>query len=155
MFQDITVAELLELQAKKEIALIDVRSPSEFKDSTIPGSVNIPLFDDLERAQVGTLYKQESVDAAKDKGLEIVSGKLPAFIKAIDQAGAGRKAVFCWRGGMRSKTSATLASLMGLRMYRVNGGFRFGGDGAASRLHIRANREGAQQSENIRVSACA
>lgn len=124
MFHDITVAELLELQARKEIALIDVRSPSEYIDSTIPGSINIPLFDDEERAQVGTLYKQESINAAKDKGLEIVSRKLPAFVKAIDQTGSGRKAVFCWRGGMRSKTSATLASLMGLRMYRLTGGFR-------------------------------
>ncbi|MDF2959090.1 MAG: tRNA 2-selenouridine synthase [Paenibacillus sp.] len=124
MFQDITVPELLELQRKGEIALIDVRSPSEFADSTIPGSVNIPLFDDIERAQVGTLYKQESIIAAKDKGLELVSQKLPAFIKAIEQTGPRRKAVFCWRGGMRSKTSATLASLMGMKMYRLTGGFR-------------------------------
>ncbi|CAM4339577.1 tRNA 2-selenouridine(34) synthase MnmH [Paenibacillus tarimensis] len=124
MFQDITVDELLELHRKGNIALIDVRSPSEFSDSTIPGSLNIPIFNDEERAEIGTLYKQVSVDAAKDKGLEIVSAKLPSFIKAIEAAGSGRKAVFCWRGGMRSRTSATLASLMGLRMYRLNGGYR-------------------------------
>lgn len=124
MFQDLTVAELLELQRKGEVELIDVRSESEFADSTIPGSVNIPLFDDAERAEVGTLYKQESVDAAKDRGLEIVSRKLPEFIRTISDTEHSRKVVFCWRGGMRSKTSATLASLMGLRMYRLNGGFR-------------------------------
>ncbi|WP_281889769.1 tRNA 2-selenouridine(34) synthase MnmH [Paenibacillus sp. YYML68] len=124
MFQDITVAELLELQRKREIVLIDVRSESEYVDSTIPGSLNIPLFNDEERAEVGTLYKQVSVDAAKTKGLELVSRKLPAFIQSIEQAGPGRKAVFCWRGGMRSKTSATVTALMGLRMYRLTGGFR-------------------------------
>ncbi|MCQ6557568.1 tRNA 2-selenouridine(34) synthase MnmH [Paenibacillus mendelii] len=124
MFQDLTVAELLELQRKGEVELIDVRSPSEYADSTIPGSVNIPLFDDAERAEVGTLYKQESVDAAKDRGLEIVSRKLPEFIRSIGDTEHSRKVVFCWRGGMRSKTSATLASLMGLRMYKLNGGFR-------------------------------
>ncbi|CAM4343090.1 tRNA 2-selenouridine(34) synthase MnmH [Paenibacillus alkaliterrae] len=124
MFQDITVAELLDLQLKGTAQLIDVRSQSEFAESTIPGSINIPLFDDVERAVVGTLYKQESVEAAKEKGLEIVSGKLPAFIKAIGENGPPHKIVFCWRGGMRSRTSATLASLIGLKMYRLNGGFR-------------------------------
>ncbi|MDQ8733910.1 tRNA 2-selenouridine(34) synthase MnmH [Paenibacillus sp. LHD-38] len=124
MFQDLTVAELLELHKKGEAQLIDVRSQSEFAESTIPGSINIPLFDDAERAEVGTLYKQESVDAAKDRGLEIVSRKLPDFIRTIAGNSFPHKIVFCWRGGMRSRTSATLASLMGLKMYRLNGGFR-------------------------------
>ncbi|MGM0884772.1 MAG: tRNA 2-selenouridine(34) synthase MnmH [Bacillota bacterium] len=124
MFQDLTVAEILELQHKGEVQLIDVRSPSEFAESTIPGSINIPLFDDAERAEVGTLYKQESVEAAKDKGLELVSRKLPGFIREIGENGPPQKVVFCWRGGMRSRTSATLASLMGLKMYRLAGGFR-------------------------------
>ncbi|MBD2868937.1 tRNA 2-selenouridine(34) synthase MnmH [Paenibacillus arenilitoris] len=124
MFQDITVEELLELRRKGEAQLIDVRSPSEYAESTIPGSVNIPLFDDKERAEIGTLYKQESVEAAKERGLEIVSGKLPGFIREIAGSGPPRKVVFCWRGGMRSRTSATLASLMGHKMYRLTGGFR-------------------------------
>lgn len=124
MFQDLTVAELLELHRKGEAQLIDVRSQSEFAESTIPGSINIPLFDDAERAEVGTLYKQESVDAAKNRGLEIVSSKLPGFIRAIGENGPPLKIVFCWRGGMRSRTSATLASLMGFKMFRLTGGFR-------------------------------
>ncbi|WP_424767576.1 tRNA 2-selenouridine(34) synthase MnmH [Paenibacillus sp. sgz302251] len=124
MFQDITVEELLELHRQGKTQLIDVRSQSEFAESTIPGSVNIPIFDDTERAEIGTLYKQESVEAAKDRGLEIVSGKLPGFIRAIGESGPPHKIVFCWRGGMRSRTSATLASLMGLKMFRLNGGFR-------------------------------
>jgi len=124
MFQDVTVEELLKLLEQGETALIDVRSPSEYEDSTIPGSVNIPLFDDAERAEIGTLYKQVSVDAAKDRGLEIVSRKLPDFIRSIEAAGPPRKAVFCWRGGMRSRTSATLASLIGMKMLRLSGGYR-------------------------------
>lgn len=124
MFQDITWEEVQQLQEQGEIALIDVRSPSEFKDATIPGSVNIPLFDDEERAIVGTAYKQESVEAAKQKGLEIVAAKLPDFVRAIGEVGGAKKAVFCWRGGMRSKTSATLAALMDHQMYRIIGGYR-------------------------------
>ncbi|MCK6256298.1 tRNA 2-selenouridine(34) synthase MnmH [Fictibacillus sp. KIGAM418] len=123
MFQDIAIEKLMSSYNKKEITLIDVRSPSEFKDSTIPGSLNIPLFNDEERAEVGTLYKQQSVEAAKERGLEIVSAKLPAFIKEFSKI-AGPKAVFCWRGGMRSKTTATVLDLMGIRAYRLQGGFR-------------------------------
>lgn len=124
MFQDITVPELLELHRKGELALIDCRSPAEYAESTIPGSVNVPLFDNGERAEIGTIYKQVSVEAAQQRGLEIVSAKLPALIREVQQLEPRRKAVFCWRGGMRSKTTATLADLMGLRMYRLTGGFR-------------------------------
>lgn len=123
MFQDISLEELTELQQKKELVLIDVRSPSEFKDATIPGSVNIPLFNDEERAEIGTLYKQVNVQAAMDKGLEVVSAKLPAFVNTFREI-KEQKAVFCWRGGMRSKTTATVLSLMGIRVYRLIGGVR-------------------------------
>lgn len=117
------IEELLVKRDRQEIVLVDVRSPSEFANGTIPGSLNIPLFDDEERARVGTAYKQESVQAAKDLGLEIFSAKLPAFIKTFEQID-GRKAVFCWRGGMRSKTAATVLDLMGIKAYRLSGGFR-------------------------------
>jgi tRNA 2-selenouridine synthase len=123
LFQDITLEELMDLKQKKELITIDVRSPSEFKDASIPGSVNIPLFNDEERAEIGTLYKQVNVQAAMDRGLEIVSAKLPAFINTFREI-REQKAVFCWRGGMRSKTSATVLSLMGIRVYRLMGGVR-------------------------------
>ncbi|GMK37379.1 tRNA 2-selenouridine synthase [Paenibacillus sp. CCS19] len=123
MFQDITIDELRAQRDNRKLVTIDVRSPSEFRESTIPGSINIPLFDDQERAEIGTLYKQTSIQAAKERGLEVVSAKLPAFIREIDQI-KEKKAVFCWRGGMRSKTTATVLSLMGIHVYRLNGGFR-------------------------------
>ncbi|WP_372635504.1 tRNA 2-selenouridine(34) synthase MnmH [Cohnella sp.] len=123
MLQDITLEELRTLQQKQELAFVDVRSPSEYELATIPGSLNIPLFDDAERAEIGTIYKQTSVQAAKERGLEIVSAKLPAFIKEF--AGIRpKKVVFCWRGGMRSKTTATLLSLMGIQAFRLIGGYR-------------------------------
>ncbi|WP_438350603.1 tRNA 2-selenouridine(34) synthase MnmH [Paenibacillus sp. FA6] len=123
MFQDITLEELRALKNKKQMTTIDVRSPSEYKDSTLPDSLNIPFFDDQERAEIGTLYKQVSVHAAKERGLEIISAKLPAFIKEFG-AIQGDKAVFCWRGGMRSRTTATVLSLMDIHVYRLIGGFK-------------------------------
>ncbi|MEC0239688.1 tRNA 2-selenouridine(34) synthase MnmH [Paenibacillus dokdonensis] len=123
MFQDISIEKLNELRAKNEMTIIDVRSPSEFADSTIPGSINIPFFTDEERAEIGTLYKQVSTQTAKERGLEIMSAKLPAFVKRFAEI-KGNKTVFCWRGGMRSRTTATVLSLMGIHVYRLDGGYR-------------------------------
>ncbi|WP_373893613.1 tRNA 2-selenouridine(34) synthase MnmH [Virgibacillus sp. CBA3643] len=123
MFDDISIDELLKLKDTGELTVIDVRSPSEFKNSTIPGSINIPFFSDEERAEVGTLYKQVSQQAAKERGLEIVSAKLPDFVKNFSNVD-GEKAVFCWRGGMRSRTSATVLALMGIEVLRLDGGYR-------------------------------
>jgi tRNA 2-selenouridine synthase len=40
--------------------IIDVRAPSEFAEDQIPGAINLPVLSDEERAEVGTIYKQES-----------------------------------------------------------------------------------------------
>ncbi|AZN41016.1 tRNA 2-selenouridine(34) synthase MnmH [Paenibacillus albus] len=133
MFQDIAIEDLSALRQAGSLVTIDVRSPSEYADATIPGSLNIPLFNDEERAEIGTIYKQVSVQAAKERGLEIASAKLPAFIKEFSQI-PGKKAVFCWRGGMRSKTSATVLDLMGIRTYRIEGGYRAYRQWVVSRL---------------------
>jgi tRNA 2-selenouridine synthase len=119
LFQDITVEELIELQQKWELTLIDVRSPSEFIRATIPGSMNIPLFNDLERLEIASL----GIDTAKNRALEIASVRLPSFVKEF-QILEPRVAIFCWRGGVRSKTSAVVLSLMGIRVYRLLGGIR-------------------------------
>jgi tRNA 2-selenouridine synthase len=123
MFQDMELLDLLKKQKEGSIDLIDVRSPQEFADFRIPGSINIPVFDNAERAEVGTIYKQIGPEAAKEKGLEIFSAKLPAFISHFQSLGKER-IVYCWRGGMRSKTAATVVDLMELKVSRLNGGIR-------------------------------
>ncbi|MUV38351.1 uncharacterized protein JNUCC1_02189 [Lentibacillus sp. JNUCC-1] len=123
MIHDISIEKILEEHKKHPLALIDVRSPKEYQEATIPGSINIPIFNNEERAEVGTLYKQAGSEVAKQRGLEIFSAKLPAFIeqfKALDSD----MAVFCWRGGMRSKTAATVLDLMGIQVSRLKGGYR-------------------------------
>ena len=51
--------------------IVDVRSPSEHRQGHIPGAVNLPLFDDEERAQVGTVYRQDGRTAAVRLGLAL------------------------------------------------------------------------------------
>ncbi len=90
-----------------DIPLIDVRSPGEFKQGHIPKAINIPLFSNDERAEVGTVYKQKSKQKAIDLGYIIVEPKLVSFIdESIKVAPSKIIAVHCWRGGMRSQSFA-------------------------------------------------
>lgn len=118
---------------RSKYVLIDVRSPAEYNEATIPGAVNIPLFSDEERANVGTIYKQVSPEAAKDRGLDIVSPKLPDLIKGVrNQVMQGQEAViFCWRGGMRSKSVVSVSDWMGIKTHQLQGGYR------AYRQHVK------------------
>ncbi|WP_425060925.1 tRNA 2-selenouridine synthase [Sporomusa carbonis] len=105
---------------------IDVRSPAEYAVGHIPKAVNIPLFTDDERAQVGTTYKQVGVEEAKHLGLTIVSAKLPEIVRQTCQLHkAGRKViVYCWRGGMRSKSIVSVLEMMGIAASQLLGGYK-------------------------------
>ncbi len=123
MFEEMKPEALYQRKVNQEQTLVDVRSPKEFHESTIPGSINIPVFSDEERSEVGTIYKQVGAETAKQRGLAIFSKKLPDFIAAFQKINTPIT-VFCWRGGMRSKTAATVADLMGISVSRLSGGIR-------------------------------
>ena len=100
MSVEVSIEEAFEIRKP----IIDVRSPGEFKSGHIPGAVNIPLFSDEERADVGTVYKQKSQEAATELGYAYVKPKLESFVtRSHDVATEGDVIVHCWRGGMRSK----------------------------------------------------
>lgn len=107
-------------------SIIDVRSPAEFADDHIPGSLNIPLLNDGERAIVGTVYKQLGPRTARLKGLELVSHRFPEMVsRIIDAARDGRPLVIsCWRGGLRSRSVVTLLDLCGVRALQLAGGYQ-------------------------------
>ena len=71
------------LTQSKNNVLIDVRAPIEFFKGHISTAVNIPLFEDIERAEIGTLYKQQGKDIAVSRGLEIVSPKMVNFVNEV------------------------------------------------------------------------
>jgi tRNA 2-selenouridine synthase len=69
-----------------ECTIIDLRSPGEYEDDHMPGAVNLPLFDDVERALIGTLYKRESPDKAFSEGRELARKNIGALFSGIAAA---------------------------------------------------------------------
>jgi len=110
--------------------IVDVRSPKEYAEDHIPGAVNIPLFDDDERAEIGTLYKSAGHDEAVLRGLELVGPKMRHFVEAVAMANANHEfeskevSVHCWRGGMRSRSFAWLLETTGWHVFVLEGGYK-------------------------------
>ncbi len=104
---------------------MDVRSPSEYKSGHIPGSVNIPLFDDTERAIVGTKYKKEGRIKAITSGLQLIGPSMSSKLESALKIAKNRKLlVHCWRGGMRSESMAWLFSLGDIESIVLEGGYK-------------------------------
>lgn len=122
MSVEIGIDRALEIQKP----IIDVRSPGEFESGHIPGAVNIPLFSDEERADVGTVYKQKSQEKATELGYAYVKPKLESFIsRSLEAAPDGDVTVHCWRGGMRSQAFGTHLSENGFEGVRIiTGGYK-------------------------------
>ncbi|WP_024615185.1 tRNA 2-selenouridine(34) synthase MnmH [Clostridium sp. Ade.TY] len=111
----------------KNCIFVDVRSESEFKKSTIKGAINIPVLLDEERAEVGTLYVRKSVEEARSKGIECISKRLPEIFNKMQDLYKIRNKkiiVFCSRGGMRSGSIYSLLYSLGIKVYKLRGGYK-------------------------------
>jgi len=106
--------------------VIDVRSPGEFAEDHVPGAVNLPVLSDAERAQVGTVYVQQSRFTARRLGAAHVARNVAHHLETAlaDRPGGFRPLVYCWRGGMRSNAMATILSQVGWRTTVLAGGYR-------------------------------
>lgn len=106
--------------------VIDVRTPNEYSNGHIPGAVNIPIFENDERARVGTRYHNAGKDAGFLLGLEIAGPKLAGYVKKVNSHFAAHSPliVYCWRGGMRSNAMAWLFSQAGHQVKVIEGGYK-------------------------------
>ena len=123
MFTKITVEEAINMKDK---VFIDVRSPSEFAKGSIPGAVNIPILDDDERVDVGTIYVNRDPEEAKIRGIEYASAKLSFIYNQISSMAKEHKNIilFCWRGGHRSDTVSSFLGALGVNIYQLDGGYK-------------------------------
>ncbi len=111
-------------EIREEHIVVDVRSSAEFLSGTIPEAINIPLFDENERSVIGTLYSQTGKESAVDMGLDYAQDKLEFLLGEFTRHGDGPFAIFCARGGMRSRSIVNLLNQMGYKAVQIEGGYK-------------------------------
>jgi tRNA 2-selenouridine synthase len=121
-----TFSSLADLLAHDFDTVIDVRSPAEFAEDHMPGAINLPALDDAQRAEVGTVYVQDCPFNARKMGAAMVARNVADHIDQNLSAheGGWRPLVYCWRGGQRSNSVASILSQIGWRAEVVDGGYR-------------------------------
>lgn len=142
--QKLTIQEFISLAQHHHI--FDVRSPGEYTHAHIPGAYSLPLFTDVERAAVGTAYKQQSRQQAIKIGLDYFGPNMRNIVEEVEKILDVRRTMYtnskdnntsngvhptdnialvhCWRGGMRSAGVAWLLDLYGFKVYTLAGGYK-------------------------------
>jgi len=124
-FLSIDINEILEkIRTDKNILLIDARSENEYNESTLPCAKNFPVLNNLERHNVGLLYKKYSQGAAIWLATEYANPKTNLLGEFLKKEGGGEKEiiVFCWRGGGRSKYLSKMITDLGYKVKFLSGG---------------------------------
>ena len=106
--------------------VIDVRSPAEYAEDHVPGAISLPVLSNEQRADVGTMYTQVSPFKARKLGAALVARNAADHIAGplADHDGAWKPLIYCWRGGQRSGSFASILTQIGWRADVVDGGYR-------------------------------
>ena len=122
----VVLNSLADVMALRFDDIIDVRAPAEWAEDHIPGAISLPVLDDDERARVGTIYKQVSPFTARKVGAALVAKNAAAHLEGplADKPGGWQPLVYCWRGGQRSGSFASILSQIGWRVEVVQGGYK-------------------------------
>jgi tRNA 2-selenouridine synthase len=120
------------LKMADSVPVADVRTPAEFARGHIPGALQLPLFSNEERAEVGKLYLQRGKEEAIQTGMTIAGSRLSSYVTEASNLAPGKKILlYCWRGGMRSSSLAWLLDTAGFETFVLEGGYK------AYRRHVR------------------
>jgi tRNA 2-selenouridine synthase len=106
--------------------IVDARSPSEFALDHLPGSTNWPVLSDDERITVGTLYKQVNSFQAHKEGAALVAANISRIISehVLGLPKTWQPMIYCWRGGKRSNSLATVLGAIGFKVQVLEGGYK-------------------------------
>lgn len=110
------------------VPLLDLRAPCEFNKGSFPMATNLPLMTDIERQKVGTCYKRYGQDAAIKLGHQLVKGetrrqRLTDWLK-FAKANPDNGYLFCFRGGLRSRTVQSWLAEEGVNYPLIEGGYK-------------------------------
>ena len=105
--------------------VIDLRSESEFNLDHIPGAKNYPVLDDEQRKLVGTLYKTNPFEAKKI-GASIICKNISHFLESSwkNNSKDWNPILYCWRGGLRSKSTCHILEKIGWKARIIDGGYK-------------------------------
>ena len=104
---------LLKLFSIQYIFLFYLRTPLEYAEDHVQGAINLPVLSNEERAEVGLLYSNASLEGRKI-GAAKISRNISDHImnhfhdKTLDY----KPLIYCWRGGQRSRSMATILKVI-------------------------------------------
>lgn len=105
--------------------IIDARSPREFEEDHIPGAINLPVVDNEEYAEVGTLHRTDPM-AAYQIGvcysLKNIARHLQEHVSGYNRK--SRILVYCFRGGKRSRLWFDALDTIGYKVEKLKGGWK-------------------------------
>ncbi len=106
--------------------IIDVRAPEEFAIDHVPGAINLPVLSDTQRKEVGTIFKQDSPFTARKIGSAYITANISRHLEEhfADKPKDYRPLIYCWRGGQRSQSLATILDAVGWYVRVIEGGYK-------------------------------
>jgi tRNA 2-selenouridine synthase len=106
---------------------MDVRAPVEFDKGAFPHAENVPLLDDHQREEIGKRYKDAGQDEAIQLGLQLATPdirqqRMQQWRQFVSQHPQGY--LYCFRGGLRSRTTQAWLKEQGIDYPLVKGGYK-------------------------------
>lgn len=122
----VTLTALSDLAKMPFDDMLDVRSPAEYAEDHVPGAMSLPVLSNEERARVGTIYVQQDRFLARKIGAALVSRNAATHLEGAlaEMPGGWRPLVYCWRGGQRSRSFASILGEIGWRADTIAGGYK-------------------------------
>jgi len=105
--------------------IIDARSEREYAEDHIPGAINLPVVNNDEYAEVGTLHRTDKMRAyliGVSYSLKNISHYLDTVIASRPRQ--GKILVYCFRGGKRSRLWFDALDTIGFKVDRLPSGWK-------------------------------
>ncbi|MFK8020853.1 MAG: tRNA 2-selenouridine(34) synthase MnmH [Pseudomonadales bacterium] len=110
-----------------DVPLMDVRAPVEFESGAFPCAVNLPILDNQQRHEIGTVYKAQGQKSAIARGQALATEtvraqRLLGWTKYVENNSTGY--MYCFRGGLRSRTTQQWLHERGYDYPLISGGYK-------------------------------